>query len=358
VYDLKRVRQHLPLTKPIYCLKTAQYLETGGVLDLHKHNTAAHKFLSARQYANRLIPICKHAEKFNAFVKANSKLFKSEIFTKPYYKFYNKHVNRVFSELEWQGIKVDEELLQKHFTLDDKNMSVYESKLYLQYNLFTATGRPSNSFNGINLGALPKGDNSRAFIKPENDLLVEFDYDSYHPRMLANLIGYQFEEEDIHSHLGRMYFNVEELTPEQYSESKNLTFKLLYTSSQEYEHISFFKKVTEYKEKLWREYKEKGYLEAVLSKRPIRGIESKTQILPYLLQSYETERNVVVMSSLNELLHDKVSSFIMYSYDAFLFTYSLEDGKQLIKDIKQILNNEGFTTSIKAGEDYANLEEL
>lgn len=350
--------QHLPLSKPLHCLKTAKYLETGEVLDLHKHNTAAHKFLAERQYANKLIPICKHAEKYNAFIKANSKLFKSTIFEKSYYKFYNKHVNRVFSELEWQGVKIDEELLTKHFTLDDKNMSVYEGKLYLQYNLFTATGRPSNSFNGINLGALPKGDNSRAFIKPENDVLVEFDYDSYHPRMLANLVGYSFEEDDIHSHLGRMYFNTEELTPEQYSESKNLTFKLLYTSSQEYEHITFFKKVSEYKEKLWREYKEKGFIEAVLSKRPIKGIESKTQILPYLLQSYETERNVVIMHSLNQLLHDKVSRFIMYSYDAFLIDYSFQDGKQLIKDIKQILNTEGFTTKIKVGEDYGNLQEI
>ena len=358
VYDLKRVCQHLPITKPIYCLKTAKYLETGEVLDLHKHNTTAHKFLSERQYANKLIPICKHAEKYNAFIKSNSKLLKSNVFETSYYKFYNNHVNRIFSKLEWTGVKIDEDALAKHFTLDDKNMSVYESKLYLHYNLFTATGRPSNAFNGINLGALPKGDNSRAFIKPGNSVLVEFDYDSYHPRILANLINYSFEEEDIHSHLGRMYFDVEELTPEQYSASKSLTFKLLYTSSQEYEHIEFFKKVKDYKEKLWIDYKSKGYLEAILSKRPIKNIESKTQILPYLLQNYETERNVVVMNSINQLLHDKASRFIMYTFDSFLFDIDAGEGKGLIKKIKELLNTEGFTVSTKFGEDYANLEEI
>ncbi|MEG7727163.1 hypothetical protein U2063_15360, partial [Listeria monocytogenes] len=63
-------------------------------------------------------------------------------------------------------------------------------KVYTHYNINTATGRPSNAYGGINFGAMNKSDDSRSFIIPENDFLVEFDYHSYHPKMLANLVEY------------------------------------------------------------------------------------------------------------------------------------------------------------------------
>ena len=54
----------------------------------------------------------------------------------------------------------------------------------------TTTGRPSNSFGTVNFAALPP-EKRKAFI-PENDYLVEFDFDAYHLRLIGNLVGFDF----------------------------------------------------------------------------------------------------------------------------------------------------------------------
>lgn len=362
VSDIKRTRSHLPINKPLICLKTLKWLETGEILDDKKYNTPAHNFFYAKypdKYdVNRIVPICKHQEKWNNFLSDNKKLLSSKIEGKRYFKFYNQLVNNVLLSLEYEGLQIDASLLSKHYPEAIQNQLVADSRVYTHYNIHTATGRPSNAFGGVNFAAMNKSDNSREFIISSKDWLVEYDYHSYHPRILSNLIGYSFEGDDIHSHLGRMYFDVEELTKEQYSESKHLTFKLLYTNADDYMHIEFFRRVRDYKESLWRQYREKGYLESIISKKPIKGIESKTQILPYLLQSYETERNMIVMKELQEYLADKETKLILYSYDAFLIDFSKADGSSVLTDIQGILEIDGFTTSMKFGKNYAELKEL
>ena len=50
------------------------------------------------------------------------------------------------------------------------------------------------------------------------------DYDSFHPYLIANMIGYNFEDYPYHE-LAKVYFNTDNPTPSQYKESKILTFK-------------------------------------------------------------------------------------------------------------------------------------
>jgi hypothetical protein len=229
-------------------------------------------------------------------------------------------------------------------------------KIYTQYNQYTHTGRPSNSFNHVNFGALNKSDGTREMILPSNDLLVEFDYSSYHPRILANITGYDFKGEDIHTHLGKMYFGTDKLTQEQYSEIKKINFRNLYVESNNFTNFAFFKGVYDLTDKLWNEYRSKGWIESIISRKPIRGITSKTQVLPYLLQSYETERNCIMMSQLQELLKDTQSKLVLYTYDSFLIDYSKTDGKELLEQIQSTLETEGFTTSVKVGKNYNNMK--
>jgi hypothetical protein len=56
--------------------------------------------------------------------------------------------------------------------------------LYSQYNLWTTTGRPSNSFGSVNFAALPP-EKRKGFVA-ENDSLIEFDFDAYHLRLIAD----------------------------------------------------------------------------------------------------------------------------------------------------------------------------
>ena len=358
--DLKRSRAYLPVSIPAICFKTLKWLETGEVLDDAYWNTPAHSFLYGKYPTkfdiNRIVPICKIQEKWNNYLQDNKKLLHSKIENKKYFQFYNTTVNDTLSAIEMQGISIDTEKLSAHYPDVNTLLLTIDSKIYTHYNLNTATGRPSNSFGGVNFGAMNKSDDSREFIVAGNNWLLEFDYNSYHPKILCNLVGYEFEGPDIHSHLGRMYFDTNELSPEQYTESKNITFKLLYTDSGEFNHLEFFRLIKAYKDALWVEYRQKGYIKAIISKRPIFGISSKTQILPYLLQSYETERNILVMNELQNYLSDKSTKLIAYFYDAFLFDYSQKDGKATIKKIQSILDTDGFTTNTKVGENYAKLE--
>ena len=356
VFDAKKVFYHLNLQVPVLCLKTAKFMESGEVLNLSTYNQPIQNWLYSlhgnRYDINRIVPISKLAEKYDNFINENKNLFKSTIYKKGYYKFYNQLVNTSLFEVERQGLKADISLLQEHhpdLLLD--SMSDGE-KVYTQYNQYTHTGRPSNAFNHVNFGALNKTDGTREVILPSNDLLVEFDYSSYHPSILAKLTGYDFKGEDIHTHLGKMYFDTEELTEEQYSEIKKINFRNLYVESKEFLNFAFFKGVYELTNRLYEEYRSQGWIESIISKKPIRGITSKTQILPYLLQSYETERNCIMMSHLQELMKDTKSKLVLYTYDSFLIDYSKSDGKGLLEQIQSTLETDGFTTSVKVGKNY------
>ncbi len=358
VLDAKKAKYHLNEQRSVKDLKMFQFLENGKDIDSSTYNTVAHNFLygkyPSRIDINKLIPISKHQEKWNNLVK-DLKIKQGSY--KKYHSFYSNDVNNAFRKIESNGIGVDHDRLFNHYTLKNPLMSEISGMIFSQYNLYTATGRPSNAFNGINFAAMNKGDSSREFIIPKHDRLIEMDYSSYHPRILADLVDYSFEEEDIHTHLGKMYFGVDELTQEQYDESKGMTFKNMYTNQGDNLGIPFFDKVKELKDYLWEMYKEKGYIKSPLSKMKLKGIESKTKILPYLLQKYETERNVIVINQLHEYLVDKTTELVMYSYDSFLFDYSNHDEPEIIQDLKNILEDGNrYPVSLSQGKNYATLK--
>lgn len=360
--DAKRFKSFFKRDSGVHCVKTAKYISTGDILDETHYNTAAHSFFCQkyefRSDINKIIPICKHFEKCERLVgdiKIEEATFKSKA-----YKLYGQIATRLFSQIESNGIKIDNDVYLSHYSPKAPLMNDKDDKVYTHYNLFTATGRPSNAFNGVNYAAMKKSDGSRASFIPENDMFIEFDYQSYHIRILAYHIGYSFEDNDIHTHLAKYYFGTTEITREQYEESKGLTFKLLYTDSvkEEIDDIPFFKNVKKLKDSLWETYKNKGYIESFLSKRPIRGITSKTQILPYVLQNFETERNIVILNDIIKYLQDKQTKLVLYNYDSFLFDYSKKDGKQALCDIQTLLQQDGYKTSCKYGPNYQEMKNL
>ena len=79
---------------------------------------------------------------------------------------------------------------------------------YTQYNLLTSTGRPSNSFGGINYAALNKKDGSRKrFVSrfKNEGMLIEYDFDSYHLRLVGNKIEYELPKESVHEYFAKQY---------------------------------------------------------------------------------------------------------------------------------------------------------
>lgn len=360
--DGKRLRHFVNRECDLYCVKTARHIATGDYIEEANYNTVAHRFFyqkyENRSDINRIIPVAKHFEKYEKLV--SSFKFEASWFKAKYYKLYGCLAPKVFNEIESVGVSVNNDVFFSHYNPKNPLMSLKSDKIYTQYNMFTSTGRPSNAFNGINFGAMNKENGSRSSFIPSKDVFVEFDYSSYHIRILAYLIGYKFEEEDIHTHLAKFYFDTTDITPEQYSESKGLTFKLLYTDSitEELEDIPFFAKVKEFKKYLWYLYKKQGYIQSFLSKVPIKGITSKTQVLPYILQSYETERNILVITDILEYLKNKNTKLVLYNYDSFLFDYSKRDGKKTVSELRDILEQDGYKTSCKFGHNYQEMQNI
>jgi len=324
--------------------------------NIHTHFERLYK---DKPYLNSIIPIPKHYE-------TQEKIYQKVVdllSLKNYNSYYNHEYVRVFHDIEKQGIALNMPVFNENFTLTNPKFNIKDDKIYTQYNLYNFTSRPTNSFNGINFAALNKNNGQRASIVAQNDVLFEFDYDSYHPRILAKLIGYEFNEASVHTHLGKMYFKTEELTAEQYQASKELTFKQLYGGVfEQYKDILFFAKVKEYTDKIYQDFNSLGYIELVGGRKLFaQGIENVTpqKLLNYIIQSGETFYNVNSIKKVLEYLEDKKSNIILYTYDSILIDYSREDGKEMLKEIKKLLENEfGFKINASFGANYNELQRI
>ena len=160
-----------------------------------------------------------------------------------------------------------------------------------------------------------------------------------------------------------MYFKTEELTPEQYQASKELTFKQLYGGVfEQYKDIPFFAKVKQYTDKVYQDFNSLGYIELVGGRKLFAGdIENVTpqKLLNYIIQSGETFYNVNSIKKVLKYLDDKKSNIILYTYDSILLDYSREDGKEVLREIKNLLENEfGFKVNASFGANYNELERI
>ena len=264
-------------------------------------------------------------------------------------------------QIEQNGLFTNYEQFKKKFN----DAALYDHFAYSEYNIYTTTGRPSNRFGGINYAALNKENGQRAaFVSRfgENGFMMSYDYDAYHLRLLANLVDYKFPENcSVHEYLGKFYFQKEELTPAEYSESKSISFRQLYGGiGEEYLEIPFFAKIYEYTQLLWIKFKDDGYVETPMFGRKLfKSFFSEmnaAKLLNYVLQSYETERNMAVIHNILLRTQPFSSKLILYTYDSFLWDFNKKDGAELIKIIKEELEQNGkFPIKLEIGPDYHNM---
>jgi len=275
----------------------------------------------------------------------------------------NSESNRKYSEaikvlgrLEGAGVKVVEENFIDSFSFNPQ----YIKKggiVYTQYNPYTITGRPSNRHLNVNWSALNKSDGSRECIvsRHPHGTLLQFDYESYHIRLIAGLIGYQFPEGiTAHQHLADCYG-----LP--YEEAKLLTFRYLYGGMDDMARgIPFFQKVEKYISSEYQKFVISGRLTTPLYKREIHfgRIEGATEqkVFSYLLQALETEVNYIKIREVLNYLEGKMSKFVLYTYDAFLIDTHPIERENILNDIREIMEKGGFPVKIEEGENYNNLE--
>jgi len=340
----------------LYSLNEYESLETGNPTRYysnmyHKHGT--------KPDLNCIIPISIHyqnCENNYDIVQRVLKRYKG-FMEDPSWVFYNSLYVGVFHLMENYGIRYQYGNFEEIYKPNYLPFNTYKDQMFTSYNLNNITSRPSNAFNSINFAAIPhKEAHRRAFIA-RNDFLMEFDFDGYHIRLIADVVGYEFTSESVHKQLGRLYFEKEELTEEEYRQSKNITFQILYGGiPDKWRYIEFFDLVHHYIQSLWNEFNERGEIRCPISQRRYTrevGEMNSQKLFNYVIQNLETSRNVVILKKVLGFLRDKKTKAVLYTYDAILFDYSKEDGKEVLVELESLLSESNkFPVKMKYGKDY------
>jgi DNA polymerase I-like protein with 3'-5' exonuclease and polymerase domains len=272
-----------------------------------------------------------------------------------WYRKYTSAINTL-GKLEGAGVKVVEEKFIDSFAFNPQYIK-RNGIVFTQYNPYTTTGRPSNRHLNVNYSALNKSDGTREMFisRHPHGTLIQFDYESYHIRLIAKMVGYEFPEgTTAHQHLANLYgCDIET--------AKKITFTYLYGGLDENaREIPFFQLVDKYIKKLYQSFVISGKLTTLLYKReiPFHRIESANEqkVFNYLLQSLETEINYMKIGEVMEYLSGRMSKMILYTYDAFLIDTHPIERENLLNDIKEIMEKGGFPVKVEEGENYNNLE--
>jgi len=344
----------------VWDVKTLWWYTYNDAYDESHYPTPAHEFywrrIQSLPQINAVIPLQQHlamCQKIRHYawpMCTNAKLTDS-------YLQFNELYPKTFAAIESNGLAVNNQ-----FKFPDQ---IKDGLVYSQYNYHTTTGRPSNAFGGFNFAAMNKEDGTRAAFcsRFENGALVEMDFDSYHVRLIARLIGYDLPSSSIHDYLGQFYFGVPELTEEQRAESKQITFRLLYGGiDSEFLSIPFFEKVNTFVYDLWAKWKAKGRIETPILNRPITKdmVKNMTanKLFNYYLQAVETEVSVQKIQQVQALLKTHKTVIILYTYDSILFDVPVTEAKSLLPQIKHVLEQGNFPTKVKCGNIYSKLNTI
>jgi hypothetical protein len=350
--DKKTVLHHFPTLSPqLIDVQLVSSYYTLQNINIEQYESKVETDFKRKYYTevpSTLIPIAKHYEKYENIYDHIEQTINKISENLDEYAFLNHYVAPLFYNIEKQGIKLSKEPFIEHFkSLPNPKFSVSKGKIYTQYNLNTLTGRPSNAFNSINFAALNKTNGERAAFIPENDKLVEIDFKAYHPTIIARLAGYEFT--------GNIYEQLSQQFPGSTPETiKELVFQQLYGGvRKDFQDKPFFSQVNNYTNQLWSSA-DNGVRGAQFGKQFTKSIiENPTpqKLLNYIVQNTETIFNVVQFSAVINLLKDKKTKIILYTYDSILLDY--DSSENLLDNITSLLK---FNHSTKSGQNYAEIK--
>jgi len=221
------------------------------------------------------------------------------------------------------------------------------------YMWYTATSRPSNSWNNFNFSALNKNDGTRNKIHSRFDggKIVQFDYDAFHIKLLAKILDYKFIKHPYDEIKEELNLDIS------YDEVKSRVFQNIYgTITDQFLQHPFFLKVQAMIDELYQEYMDTGYIESYFYHKRFREIEDPTpnKVFNYFLQSLETEYNVRKLKNVLPLLDKKRSVLCMYLYDAFVFDVP-PDEIDFIPHLQRAFGTDGMTTKCSSGDDFGSM---
>jgi hypothetical protein len=337
-----------------YFNKPQKLFDVNFIQHTHKIPTNCSEFYYTKHYylpnVNCLIPISKHYEEWENTFNIVAPLIAS---FKPnnQFTFNNERTTNVFYQLESNGIKLNKNCFIDYYQgkLPHPEFNLSRGKIYTHYNLYTTTSRPSNTFNSVNFAALNKDDGERMCYMPENDMFIEMDFQGYHPRLIGEMVNFPFpNDKNTYELLGQL-LNVSQ------QDAKELTFKQLYGGVwSEYQNKPFFKDVNMFIDDMWDTYQYGKYYETENRIFIPDADMTQAKLFNYIVQSKETSTNVELLEKVLDYLKGKKTKIVLYTYDAFLFDYSKEDG-DILQDIVNMLE---YPVTIKQGNTYHGLTKI
>ena len=338
----KKQLNHIVKLDDVVDVNLQYYMNKNEPLEWEELSTNTHDYFHRVMWkmknTNRIIPILKHLELCREQVRMLEKYYEL-----PIHEDYNNEIIDNLSFVEGSGLRRGDDMV------------------FSEYNLYTSTGRPSNRFGGINFAALNKKDESRKPYKSrfQDGILVEFDYDAYHLRLIGHILDYKFPKGSVHEHMSEFYGDVD------YETSKSTSFQYLYgrIPQQVIDTNPFFSRVNKYINEIWGEFKQGDFIKSNIYNKRIykKNLQAmnRNKLFNYMIQLLETENNMKVMTQLIPFLKDKQSKLILYSYDSFLFDFKLTDGLDFLKSVKQILEQDGvLPTKSSKGLNYHEMKDI
>jgi hypothetical protein len=325
---------------------TAYFLKHGETIDYSQpiqHLVAPFIHKGYKEDIIQSIPILKLCEAIEPELK---KCWRQKSKT---YNWYNDIFIPTLARIEQMGIRVDREKFIDRWPQAFKHISS-DNLVFTEYNPFTVTGRPSNRHGGVNYAALNKTDGSRECFVADG-IYLQMDYNAYHPRLIGKLIKFDMPEGNVHEWLAEQYGC-------DVNEGKGITFRLLYGGiDDDFRQIPYLNAVADWIEELWMETQKRGFLQTPHRIIPLDWIEQPNpqKIFNYLLQAVETEMNVDKMKRILDYIEGSGITFDLYTYDSFLFDVPTDVDKNMIRGLKEIIEDGGFPIKASWGLDYGKL---
>ena len=310
-----------------------------------ENNTLNYFYNKFRDFKNinQLIPISKLYESCEKVYDQVKKVIEIDI--PRGFDFYNKTATNVFYLLEQSGIGIYYEQFNEVFNPRNPLYNTQNNSVLTSYNLYNGTSRPTNAFNSVNFAAIPKSDRHRKCFRPTGDYFVELDFDGYHLRLLSEQIGYTLSSESAHNQLAKHYFGTEYITEEQYLKAKQINFQAIYGKiPEEHKNLEIFQKIQQYIDGMWKTFEKDGVIYNPISDKPFsKSLKEMhpVKLMNYMMQSLETARNILILKDVLRYLQNKKTKAVLYTYDALLFDFHKDEGKETLEDIKEILESGG-----------------
>lgn len=345
-------------TQTFFDLGASLYTNNLPDVELEQFETNYHKMLvqTGKDYGQKysqIIPLTKWYEQCESYCDEVRKVIDPSHTMSDAEVFYQTTVLPTLFHIESNGLYVDVDKWEHGY-------KPIGNLVYTDYYSFTTTGRPSNAFGGVNFAALNKSDGSRdTFVSRfgNEGSLVQFDFDAYHLRLLLNHLNITVEEPSLHTFLAKQYYNTDIITPEQYDESKQKTFAILYGSLEHHQNVpQLLKAVKHYEQELWTTYEQHGsFLTPKAHRKVTVQLPSPSKVFNYYVQSLEFESTIIKLHKLVDNLRSYRSKMVLYTYDAILVDMHKDEQEILVPLVKNVLEMGGFPVKMSSGNAYGEL---